>query len=268
MRKILFLLQIFLKFVLVFFISFIWLRFFIKTLWISALISVVISVLLNVALHIILKKNKSSQALKINEKEKAEDMFFSLSLNENYLSFFKNLAESRHKNVFIKNKYISIVHENQTKSILYPFIGLQTLSPNDLLKIINETKKEKEEKLVLICYDYDKSLIGFLKNFNYEIIILNRFETYAKLFKEYDFYPEITIKYKKEAKTTFKELIAYSFNRTRTKGYIFASIILALTSLFVKLNIYYCIISSLLLIFALISYFNPKYNQKKIENII
>ena len=268
MRKILFLLQIFFKFTLIFLLSFVWLRFFIKTLWLCVVLSCAISIFANFILFLILKKNKSYQSLKISEKEKAEDMFFSLSLDENYLDFFKNLVNSRHKNIEVKDKFITVLHQNGSKVILFPHNQMEIISSCDLLQIINKTKKENGDKLVILCYDYDKSVISFSKNFDFEIVILNRFESYLKLYKEYDYYPEITIKYKKEAKTTFKELLAYSFNKSRTKGYVFASIILLLTSFFVKLNLYYCIISSILLLFALISYFNPKYNYTKKENII
>ena len=118
-----------------------------------------------------------------------------------------------------------------------------------------------------MCYEYDKNLLAFIKNFNQHIILIDRFECYS-LYKEYEFFPEITEIYKKEAKPTFKDLLSIAFNRSRTKGYLFSAIILFITSFFVKINLYYCIISSILLLFALISYINPKYNKKSIKEVI
>ncbi|MBQ8793050.1 MAG: hypothetical protein IJZ62_05715, partial [Clostridia bacterium] len=89
-----------------------------------------------------------------------------------------------------------------------------------------------------------------------------------KLYKYYDVYPEMTHKYKKEKMLVFKDFLAYSFNKKRTKGYLLSAFILILSSLFVRGSIYYCVISSLCVIFALISYFNPYFNTKNEGDIL
>ena len=126
--------------------------------------------------------------------------------------------------------------------------------------------KKPINKLVILCNDYDKVLPGFVKNFNQEIIILDKYQTYLSLYKEYDYYPAIIERQK--TKNSYKQYLAVAFNRSKTKGYLFAAVILVLSSFFVKFNIYYYIISSLLLIFALISFINPIYNKKIIKELL
>ncbi len=268
MKKILFIIQSLLKFSLIFFISFIWLRYLIKSLLLATAISFIISVAIEILLYFFKKKSNLKKELKFSEKEDAENMFLSLLTNTNYIDFYLNLVKSRHQSVLKKRDYIIIKHKDNTKVLLIPIIKIEMLTPNNIIEISKINKTEKADKIVVLCYDFDKHALSFSKNFDYEILILDRFDTYSHLYKEYDYFPEITIKYKKEAKLSFKELLAYSFNKSRTKGYIFASILLFITSFFIPLNIYYCIMASILLLFALISFINPKYNIKNTKNII
>ena len=262
MKKFLIILQIFIKCILIFLIAFIWSRYVFKDIWKAVFISIIIASFIELILYLISKKNNNKKHLKINEKETAENMFLSLSADLNQLEFFFNLVSTRHKDIIKRKRYIKIMHEQNFKVILFPLLKFQQLQIDDINNIVKECKNDKPSKLVIVCNAYDKICYSFSKNFDFEIIILDKYETYSQLYKEYEYFPKITFKYKKETKKTFKELIAYSFNKTRAKGYIISAIIIFISSLFVKANLYYCIVSSILLIFALLSYTNPKYNFK------
>lgn len=261
MNKFLFIIQLLLKAFLIFLIAFVWLRFFLDKLWLAIVISSAVTIIILLLSLAVKSKNNQKKYLKQKEKENAIDMFFSLANDKNYLTFFENLAKIRHQNASKKKSYILITHFDQSKTILYPILKFKLLTLDDInLSFIN-CKKEKAQKLVICCNDYEKELISSIKSFPIEILILDKFDSYLMLYKEYEFYPEITIKSVKERKMTFKELLAYAFNRSRTKGYLIAAFFISLTSFFVQINIYYCIFSSLLLLLALISYINPKYNS-------
>ena len=267
MKKFLYLLQLCLKFLLIFILSFIWLRYCLKSMLLSSIIAASTSLLLIIVSEVLMRKKAKKDFIKISEKEDAENIFLSLLTDKNYMTFFENLSKSRHKNVQKKDNYI-LIKKNEELVLLYPFIKMKMLECEDIVNIAKINSLEKANKIIILCYDYDKTVLSFSKNFGIDIFILDRFDSYLKLYKEYDFYPAITIKYKTNAKLTFKELIAFSFNKDRTKGYLFASLILFISSFFIKLNIYYCIFSSILLIFAIISFINPKYNIKKIKELI
>lgn len=265
MKKILYVLQILLKLMLVFSIAFIWLRFFLNSIWLILSISLTITILFEIAHRYFQRKNKSRENLKIKEKEDADNMFLSLAKDSKYMKFYEEMLKTRHSDV-VANKDFLIINKEE-KVILFPYLKLEILKPLHLLEILNKTTKAKADKITILCYEYDKDTVAFIKNFSEKIVLVDRFESYS-LYKEYEFFPEITQEYKKEAKLTFKDLLGFAFNRSRTKGYLISSIILFITSFFVKINIYYCIISSLLLLFALISYINPKYNRKSVKELI
>lgn len=262
MKKLLFLFQILLKCGLIFLIAFIWLRYFLRSLWLSCVIAGALTLIIELASYLFKKSNKNKMNLKLKEREDADNMFFSLISLNNGIDFFEKLALTRHNIVTKRKDYIIITNNEKEKILLYPFLKLNILSPQDIVNIKKVAQKENILKIIICCYEYSKDCPLFIKNFDDTILLFNKDETYAYLFKEYQFFPEITTQYKKTSKLSLKDLIAYSFNRSRTKGYIFSAVILFITSFFVHVNIYYCIIATLLLLFALISYINPKYNKK------
>ena len=267
MKKILFLLQEIIKIGLIFFISFLWLNYFLDSIFLTIFVAVAISVFFEISTLLFSQKSKNKLNLKSTEKEEAENMFFSLIKEENCIDFFLNLAKTRHKDCDKKKDYV-IIHHNDKNALLYPFVKFDTLSLDDVILIINKTKKEKPEKIVILCNEYDKDLLKFVKNFDIEILILNKYETYGMLYKEYDYFPKITIKFKKEGKLAAKDLLTSAFDKSKSKSYIFSAIILLVLSFFVKMSIYYLIFTSILLLFAIFSLFNTKFNRKLSKEII
>lgn len=268
MKKSLSLFRFLIKFSLTFILIFIWLRFFINSTLIAIMLSVAITLILQVLIYFLFFNHKNKLSLKSQEEEDAQNMFFSLANVTNSVDFFFNLVISRHKNVAKNREYIKIIHQNEKTTILYPLISFKSLDEDCLISIIKKTNKPNVCKLVIVCGEFDKSLVKFIKNFDIEIVLLDKFQTYSLLYKEYEFYPQITHRYSKEMKRKFSELISYSFNRSRSKAYTLSAFALFLMSFFVKINIYYYIMISVLLIFSLISLTNTKYNYKKQEELL
>lgn len=265
MKKLLFILQFILKIFLIFVFFFIWTRYFIKELWLSILTAAGATILIEIITRLAGRKKSNSASLKVKEKEEAENMFLSLSSNPSAFSFFEKLAKIKHPSVAKKTKYIVISHSEKTKTILYPYLYFKPLSIDDLSEIIEKTEKEKATKLVISCGECSKEAYSFAKNFDIKIVILDRFETYKKLYKEYDCFPEITRQYKKDKALAFKDLLAYSFNKNRTKGYFLSALIIFLAGFLVRANLYYSIMASILVIFAFISQFNWVFNKSEGE---
>lgn len=264
MQKFGLVIQIVLKFLLIFLLFFVWIRFFVKSFINTILISILCTIFVQILFKIISEKVNKSKEMKLKEKEECENMFLSLVTQKNEVDFFFNLASTRHDSIK-KRKYIIIKHKTHNV-VLYPYIKFCKLTRDDLTTILKNVKKENFKKIVICCGEVEKEVFAFSKNFDTEISILDKFETYSKIYKDYDFFPQITTSYKTDKKTTLKELLAYSFNKSRTKSYLFSAFILFLSSLFIRMNLYYSIITSLLIIFALISYINPFYkSQTKFE---
>ena len=267
MRKINFIFQEVLKVFLIFLISFIWLRYFIRQLVLSIVISAILTTLIYLILFFIKRKKKNKEGLKIKEKEEAENMFLSLACDNNKMDFFLKLASSKHKNVKKFSKFLIISHENNTKTLLYPKMDFEPLTIPNFVDIYKKMKG-KAEKVVILCHSYDKEVLSFSKHFGIYFLIFDRFETYERLYKYYDIFPEIKESYKKDKMLTFKDFIAFSFNKKRAKGYLLSAFLLALSAIFVRTTIYYTIVATLLVVFAIISQFNTKFNFKEDKEIL
>ena len=245
---------------LIFFIVLIWARYFISSLWLSLLVSGIVTIVIELLIRFLQNKTNTAKNLKLQEKEDAENMFLSLCTSSTPLNFFYELAKTKHKAIK-KGKYILIEHDEDIVALI-PILSFSPLQSDDLLPFISLAKKNNWKKIVVVCGEVDRNTNSFAKNFDIEILLLDKYNSYSNLYKPYDFFPTITMKYKKDKKLAFKDLIAYSFNRGRTKGYLFSAFILFLSSLLIRPSLYYCIVASLLLLFALISYTNPYFNPK------
>jgi len=254
MKKILFILQIILKIFIIFFLVFIWTRYFIRSLWICLLISAVTSGLIYLFLHFLSNKKNSASNLKIKEKEEAENIFLSLATKGENLNFFYTLAKTRYPSVEKKSKYILINNSEKIKSIIFPCLKFSQLTNDDIVQITSIVKKENPSKVIIVCGEISPDTINFANNFDMQILLLDKYSSYKALYKEFDFFPEISFEYKKDKARTFKEIIKFAFSKDKAKGYLLSAFVLLLSSFFVRINLYYCIVSSILLVFALICY--------------
>lgn len=270
MRKISLVFQELLKFCLLFLISFVWLRYFTRKFVMSIILAVLISAFITLAIFLFKRSKTKKVGLKLKEKEDAENIFFSLACKNNSIDDFVKMASKRHKNI-VKHKNYMVINEteNHTKTVLWLDLSFAGLTEARFMEIYNKIKSEKAGKIIICCKEIsDKNLSVFCNNFKEKFLLLNQYDTYEKFYKEYEYFPEITIEYNKEKKMMFKDFLAYSFNKKRTKGYLFSAFILVLASLFVRASLYYCIIASLLVVFAILSQFNPYFNVKNNTQIL
>lgn len=267
MRKISLIFQEILKFLLIFLLVFVWIRYFVRKLMLAFFITLLIATVIYFSIFFFLRKRKNKEGLKIKEKEDAENMFFSLVLDDKRMDFFMKLALSKHKKVKKYSKYLIIEHENNIKTLLYLKADFENLTIPKFVEIYNRLKG-KAQKIVFVTYSYDREVTAFAGNFDTYFIFLDRFLTYERLFKYYGIFPEIKQKYKKDRKLTFKDFVAYSFNKKRAKGYLLSSFLLVLSALFVRTTIYYCITATILIIFSIFSQFNTTFNFKEEKEVL
>ena len=81
-------------------------------------------------------------------------------------------------------------------------------------------------------------------------------------------YMQIRDKGAEARKPLMKEFLLASISHQRAKGYLLASLVLLFSSFIVKMNIYYVVVSSLLLILALISLLYKPKNINYNENVL
>lgn len=265
MRKINVIVKEIIKIFAIFMFVFIWVRYFLKSMWKSALISAAIALLYVLCSHL-LRKNKLKKAgLAEREKQDAENMFLSLIYAQNPILFFEKILSKKYQNLSIHKHYIKADYSKENSNVVFWFDATyEDLSLQKIITIRKSVLKEKPKKIIICCKSVESAeVLRFAKKFPEEITILNQYEIYQKLFKPLQMYPKITQTLLPEKKLTFSDFVAFSFNKKRTKGYLLSAFFLILSSLFVRQTLYYCLISSLLLLFAFISEFNPLFNKKE-----
>lgn len=203
--------------------------------------------------------------MKAKDATLADKIATSFAFNpQDALNFYYDLAKSRHK-VTKRSKYLIVEHKEKeevnSKTILYPSYSLSTFMPQDLVEILSKLKKITFTKLVVCAKDVSREVITLANQIEgITILILDKKDAYNKLMKAYNIFPENLTELKATTKMKIKEIVAYSLNKKRSKGYFFASIILLLSSFIFRMNLYYVIMSSILLLLSLVSYILPKYN--------
>lgn len=206
-------------------------------------------------------KKQKKYAIKQEEQSKIQEYINSFIFSEDSfnVNFFYNLAKTKH-NAVKKSKFVVIEHPD-SRIILYPHFTYKTFCIDDVINIINKVKTLNTKRIVICTNKYDTNVPSFIKKLPIEIYILDGTDTYYELLKKYNCFPQPT-KLEQENKITLKELASFALNKKRTKGYFISSIFLLFSSFFVPFKLYYIIISTILLILALVSFINPKFNKK------
>ena len=252
---------------LIFSLSFVWMRYFFPDLTLSIISALFLTALIDFLLYTILRRRETKSSLKAKEIKEVEDMFIHLLMDKKPMAFFKRLASSRHK---CENKKDYLLISEETSCVaLFEKIRLQPLTPDDVIKTYKKIniKTQKIDKIVVICGSADKESYAVAEKLNINFLILNKEDTYKKLYKPYNIFPKQSDDLKPIKNETFKTLIAYSFNKKRTKAYFLSALVLLFSGVIIGMSIYYTIMASLLLTFAIVSYYNPMFNKKKIENV-
>lgn len=247
--------QSFFKIVLIFLLCFVWTRYFVRSLISAVIISAVLTFFIDLVTRVLFSKHIEKQKMQDKEKQEASDMFFSMVLSENPMSFLSKIYKE--KDDFTKHKQYLTFKEENSKILVFPFLLFKEITVNEIAQVIKIAKKENAEKIIILGESFSKECFSFAGNFTEEISLFDKFETYTHIYKKHNCFPTITKKIEEKKKFSCKELLAYSFERKRAKGYLFSALALLFCSLFVKATLYYSIVASTLLIFSLLSLSNP-----------
>lgn len=254
MRRLNNIFKIILESTLIFFIFFIWLNFYLDSRILSSVISFIMTGVIEGIWQFFRSKKKDRSSIKEREKMEAEKMFISL-INGNQLHFFERLFSLRYKNISKQKDFLVLLKGNE-KIVVFPLLKYQKLSGDDLLFVIKKTSRIIPTKIVIVCGESEKQALDLAKSNKTQIIILDKYQTYLSLYKEYDFYPEV--KNITLPRPTFKNFLSSFFSQSHARGFIISAFFLMFGSLFTKMNLYYLISTSILILFGIICLFNKK----------
>lgn len=242
----------------------VWTRYFEANLTKALVISAIGTLLLDSVLHLYNKKVQGKKTLTRLEQELCENIAleFMLSPNKKVTSYFEQLIN---KTTPCEVKKQMIVAKSQSfRIIVYPFYSCANFMFEHLLEVIQNTKTTKPNRVIVCAYNISDEAKNFARNFSeYELFLLDRHETFSLLIQPQKFYPEINPKTPNIQKTSIKTMLATMFHVKRAKTFFMCGLALFLGSLILRHNLYYVVMSSLLMTFALIALLSPKWAKQK-----
>lgn len=247
---------------LIFFICFIWLRVYIHDNALIIVLSAIITLILSAILSVIYKNKSDKYKLSKKEnKEKKEILNKLIFLNctelNNYISnFFSEYQLTKHR------EFLEIKNDNE-KSLIFSCFTLNCCDNDFIINTVKKAEKLKIKNIMIYASSFSKDSLNFVKNIKeYKVKLIDFNEFYASFIKKENIKPNKEIIYEEKTRYTFKELLSISFNRKKTKGYVFTGLIFLISSVFLRYNLYYIAFTTLMFVFALFSYFNKSFNKK------
>lgn len=256
-----------LRIFIIFLICLIWSRYFISPLWISLIVTIILTFAIDFFIVYLSQKKQSKQNIQNDENEKINNYAntFVFSNNKIAVSFFLNLAKTKH--IATKTtKYVIVQNQNE-KIILYPCFLYRPFDCNDLTEIYKSLSIVSLKRIVICTNKVDPQVYDLCNKLPKEVFVLDAKDTFVKLYKEYNIYPPQT-KLEQKPQNKYQALAKYALNKKRTKGYFVASLFLIMSSFISPYKIYYLVVSTILLSLTFISLFNPKFNKIEEKNVL
>ncbi len=240
--------NIILKYFVIFAITFLWLNYIKVKNTVAIVISIVVAITLGYIIFLLTNHKNKRINLSKQENEKIENITlqFLYSPLKNTLKFFTDMFS---KNYAVK---INKTHLTLNKMQVVPLFNTISVSENDVYSVL----KELDGEIVILCANYTQEALKAATKCNVKIHLLDQVDIY-NILKKYDKFPEFGITKNTKQKLKFKDIKNTAFARVNAKNYLLSSIIILLTSFFVRFNIYYTVFSTLLLAFAGICLIKP-----------
>lgn len=257
----------FFRLLVIFLIVYVWVYYLLRTIWLSVVVTSILTLMIDFAFRFIKHKKNKKQSIHFNLKQKKENCINSLIFDDNksVLAFFLSLAKSKHT-AQQKSDYIIVSHPDK-KIILFPKFIYRDFDLDDFIEIDNKLKKENANRIVICTKSISPNVYAYAKYKTENYVLLNGEQTFDLLFEKYQIFPQIK-QIKIQEKTSINDILRIALNKKRTKGYFLSSVLLLFSCFIVPYKLYYCIMSSLLLILSFVSFYNPTFNKVNIQQVL
>ena len=249
----------------VFCVSFLWIRYREHNIWLILIFSSLITFFICTIFHMITLYKQKKNKISSDENKKVASLTNHLMFQtkQDTIKDFERALLSRS---LPYKKYANYLEYNDM--IIYPIFYKPSVDDSTVLSVILSLKSKRiiPQTLVVCSKNFTTSAKQLCDNFSeYNIALYNEKTTYQVFFKpvNIEFEPSPQKTAKKSKKEKFWNLVSIAFNKQRFKGYFFSSIVLIIASYFMRYNLYYLITSSILILFAIFSYFNKPFNPKQ-----
>ena len=110
---------------------------------------------------------------------------------------------------------------------------------------------------------YMRTILDFVKHITNKTIILYHYQDIYTLLCNLQKLPTLPTYYQPEKHTTIKQILSTACKKEKAKSYFLSGLFFGIGSLFIRYNIYYMVMSTLLFLLALYALCNKKYNDTK-----
>ncbi len=232
----------------VYLLSFVWIEYKLHSIKNALLLTIPIT-LFTLLILFYISKIRSAKKGQISLQEKNKEHLFNQlmwgkedTINKFILSEFgyENLTKTNFNH-----------YENKDLSIYFKF-DKEILDNYELASII---RSETKSSVIIFCLNSNVTILPEGK----EICIIDFNKLYQIIGVNIGDIPT-NVNIKKKPKYRLKDILCIALNKSRSKGYFMSSILLIFLSLFTPYNIYYIVACSILLLLAIYSRFNIKFN--------
>ena len=219
---------------------FVWIQYFWRNFWQTLLLAVPLTALAFWAIKLVIgKKNEHKEQTAADEKKTVEaSQQFLLAPKKDVLEFFKQVLSNQYGEIKETTKGLSFTKDNE-KYLFVPLYSTLKLIDRDILPLL----QNKGCKIITACKTYSDEAEDLAQVFSKRIELWDEKKVYSKLLKPTETYPQLVKIEQTKVKRDYRKII---FARQKAKPYFFSGLVILFASFFVRFNIYYVIISSLL----------------------
>lgn len=226
-------------FVCILCIYFVWIQYFWRNFWQTMLLVIPTTIFTFWIIKVISnKKSDHKEQTLVDEKVVESSQQFLLAPKKDVFAFFKQILSQKYGEIKETAKGLEFTF-NQERSLFIPVYNTLQLTDRDILPLL----QNKDYRIITACKSYSDEASDLANVFSNRIELWDESKVYNKLLKPTESYPQLVQIEQKKLKRDYRKII---FARQKAKPYFLSGIVILSASFFVRFNIYYVIMSSLL----------------------
>jgi hypothetical protein len=249
---------------IVYALAFVWVRYYIDSPGLTALISLGITAALTILFRLLLTKRRRKITLSGAEKSLEARIINKLRFcsEEENLTLLHALLNKNGDAALMPECVVTTAADGKTTTSCIR-IKQTKLTPDDVAELYVRVKKYAPAEIVIYTAEYTAQAAACARTIPAGNLTLLSDGKLFMLMKERNLFPELPEPQKTKAPPRLPMLLSIAFTRKKVKNYLFSAAALIFASIFIPYSLYYRIFASILLAAALISCFNIDFYKQK-----
>lgn len=234
----------------IFLITYAWINFFIRNLYLTFVLSLIFTFSITFILFYLTNKKAQKQNISKTYLKDVDEKFlaFRLLSSSEQINLINTIL-AKDETIKINSRNLTFSKNNKQHQIVIA-TEQEKLSQHTLINLISNRNKNTEI-LQIICEDFEPNLnTNLLDNLTVEIITKKML--YDKFFLTHNIFPNTSNLSKQTKRIGVKNFFKNFFKANKSKGYFLCGLVLIFSSIILPFHIYYLIFGTTLLIFSLL----------------